>query len=161
MTEVCLFFSFLRILLVELSPRALCLTEFLEDALMSLLLIEIRVLENLFIFIHEFSVNLLQALWITETSVQHFLIIPYQSHLSRKAFIPMILCARVNIILFLKACRMRLISSAIVVDLRILSKVVVECAFLICWLIDGLETSCTIRNVGVTTSAIVRIVNWL
>ena len=64
MTKVCSFLSLLRIFLVELSPGSLSLAELLEYALVSLLLIKVRVFVNLLTLIYKYSINILQSLRI-------------------------------------------------------------------------------------------------
>ena len=56
---------------------------------------------------------------------------------------------------------MGLISSGVVVDLWVLAKVIKECSFLIGWLVDQFKTTGTVRDVSVSSTSIIRIVNWL
>ena len=62
MTKVGLLLSLLWILFIELGPGTLSFAEFLEDTLVSLLLVEVRILVDFLVLIHETRINLLQSL---------------------------------------------------------------------------------------------------
>lgn len=141
MRQVCSLLRLLGLILVELGPRALGLTEFLKCTLMSLLLIIFRVLENLFILILVGSVDLLELLRVTESGVEHALIVADECHLTRESLVPVILRFRVNVLLLLERCSVRLISSGVVIDLRVLPKVVEEGSFLVRWLVYLFEST--------------------
>ena len=128
----------LRVVFIKLSPCTLRLTEFLEYALVSLLLVECWVLVNLLILVDIGSINFLHQFWITEPSIKHLLIISHECHLSRETLIPVILRFRICVVSLLKRGCVRLISSSVVLDLWILSQVIVKGPFLVRWLIDRL-----------------------
>ena len=141
MCKISGFLGFCWILLIELGPGTLCFAKFLEGTLMGLLLVKFRVLVDLFILILESRVHFLKLFRVAQSSVEHTLIISHKSHFTGEAFVPVILRARINILLLLKGCCVRLISSCIVINLRILSQIVEEGSFLISWLIDLFESS--------------------
>ena len=85
------FLSLLGVIFIELCPCSLRFTEFLEYALVSLLLIEGRVLVYLLILVDESSIDFLQGFWITKSCIKHLLIISHKCHFSCEAFIPVIL----------------------------------------------------------------------
>ena len=62
MTKVGLLLSLLWILFIELGPGTLSFAEFLEDTLVSLLLVEVRILVDFLVLIHETRINLLESL---------------------------------------------------------------------------------------------------
>ena len=142
-----------------MGPGSLSLAEFLEDALVRLLLSEVRVLINFLSLVNKNSVDVLELLGVAESRVQHLLIVSHEGHFTCKALVPMVLRPRVNVVLLLERGRVRLVSSSIVVDLRILPKVIVERTLLIRWLVNLLEATGTVRDVRVATSAIIRVVN--
>ena len=142
-----------------MGPGSLGLAEFLEDALVRLLLSEVRVLINFLSLVNKNSVDVLELLRVAESRVQHLLIVSHEGHFACKALVPMVLRPRVNVVLLLERGRVRLVSSSIVVDLRILPKVIVERTLLIRWLVNLLEATGTVRDVRVATSAIIRVVN--
>ena len=152
--------SFCWILLIELGPGALSFAEFLECALMGLLLIKFRVFEDLLIFILVSRVNPLELFRITQPRVEHPLIISYQSHFPSEAFVPVILRPRVNILLLLERGSVWLISSSVVINLRILPQIVEECSLLVGRLIDLLQATCTVRDVRIPAATIICIVHW-
>ena len=102
MREVGSFLGFYWILLVELGPCALRFAKLLEGTLMGLLLVEFRVLEDFFFLIVLESFHFLKLLRVAQSRVQHALIISHESHLPGKTLVPMILRARVNILLLLE-----------------------------------------------------------
>lgn len=91
MREVGSFLGFYWILLVELGPCALRFAKLLEGTLMGLLLVEFRVLVDLFILILMECIHFLKLLRVAQSRVQHALIISHESHLPGKSFVPMIL----------------------------------------------------------------------
>ena len=136
MTEIGLLLCLLGVLLIELRPGPLSLTEFLEDALVRLLLSEVRILVNLLVLIHEGRIDLLQFLRIAQPGIQHLLVVPDERHLSGEALIPVVLRPRVHIVLLLEGSGVRLVPPSVVVDLRVVSQVVVKCSLLVSWLVD-------------------------
>ena len=81
----------LRILLIKLGPGSLGLVEFLEDTLVSLLLVKVGVLINFLTLVNENCIDVLELFWVAESCVQHLLIVPYEGHFACKALVPMVL----------------------------------------------------------------------
>lgn len=158
--EVSSFLGFYWILLVELGPCSLSFAKFLEGALMGLLLIKFRVFVDLFILILVNCLHFLQLFGVAQSRVQHPLIISHESHLPGETLIPMVLRFRVNVLPLLEGGGVRLISPRVVVDLWILPKVVEECSFLICGLVDLLESTGTVRYVSISAASVICIVHW-
>jgi len=136
MTQVVSFLSFLWVIFIVLSP---CFFSWfigcLECTLMLFLKVKCRILEYFFVFINDLRRNFLQLLWVAQPSIKHSLIISYQWHFSWKSLIPMILWFPVNIISFFKWSSMALVSSGMILDLRVMSKVIIKCSLMIGWLI--------------------------
>ena len=76
---------------MELGPGSLGLTEFLEDALVSLLLSKVGVLINFLTLVDEYCINVLELFRVAESCVQHLLIVSYEGHFTSKALVPSIL----------------------------------------------------------------------
>lgn len=91
MTQIGLFLSLLGVFLVELSPGALGFAEFLEDALVRLLLIKVGILVDFLVLIHEARIDLLESLGVAESRIEHLLVVTHQGHLPREAFVPVVL----------------------------------------------------------------------
>ena len=73
--------------------------------------------------------------------------------------VPIVLRFRENILPLLKGRRVRLISPSMIVDLRILSQVIVECSFLIGGLVDQFKATSAVRDVRISATSIIRVVN--
>ena len=158
--EVGCFLSFLGWILIELGPGSSTPIEFLKGWLMFFLLVKSWVLERLFFLIEEWQVNSLELLGIAKSRVEHSLIVPDQSHLSIKSFIPMILRFRKNVWLFLERSGVWLVPSRVVVHLRVLSQICEESPLAIGWLVHRFKSARAVWDIRISSSSIVRIVNW-
>lgn len=87
------------------------LIEFLEDALVSLLLIELRILIHLLVLVNESCVNVLELFWVAEACVQHLLIVSYEGHFTCKTLVIVVLRSRVNVVPLLEGGCVRLVPS--------------------------------------------------
>ena len=161
MAKIGLLLCLLGILLIELSPGSLRLAELLEDTLVRLLLAKVGILVNLLVLIHEACIDLLESLGIAQSRVQHLLVVPDKGHLAREPLIPVVLRPGIHVVLLLKGRGVRLIPPSVVVDLRVLPQVVVECSFLVRRLVYRLQATRAVRDIGIPAAAIIGVADGL
>jgi len=133
--------------------------EALEDALMHLLLIEGRILVDLVIIV--VTGDLAYSLGLAESVIEHALIVAEEGHLASEARVPMVLRLREAIVTLLNGGRVRLSSARIVVNLGVLAELIVERALLVSRLVNGTQAARRVRDVSVTTAAVISVHNWL
>jgi hypothetical protein len=105
--------------------------------------------------------RLLDGLRAGKSIIHHILIVADQAHLPLKSAVPMVLRLCELVQLLLPGSRVTLASLGWVVKLRVISQIVVESAFVTSRLIHLLETSSGVGDVGIATTTIIGIVNWL
>ena len=129
-------------------------TSAVEFLLVFLLFIGFRVSENSFT-ISNFKLCLFRC---SKSAIHHHLIVPDKVHFPRELGIEVILTLTVDITLLLHCSCVTFISlTESVHPLVILSQIIVERAFSMCWGILNAKTSRHIRNVCVSTSSIIDI----
>ena len=101
-----------------------------------------------------------ECFWLSESLVHQSLIVMDKIGLSFESLTPVILALRENIIFLRFISNIRLCSFRIIVYLRIASKSIVECSFVLGWLIHRLETSTAIWDIGVSTTTVIGVANW-
>ena len=104
--------------------------------------------------------NFLDRLWLAQSRVEHSLVVANQSLFAIEQWAKVVLTLGKDVSFFHWWSSMWLASFTIVLDLWVLSQIVIECSFEASWLINNLETSCAITNIGISTSTIVSIINW-
>ena len=128
--------------------------ELLEDGLVVLLLFKGSVLEDLLVLASVSGVDLLQLLWHAESSVEHALVVADESHFPGEGFVPMILALRVDVVLLLVRCGVRLVSVGHIVNFGVASQIIVEGSLVVGWLVDQVKTARAIRDVSVSSSSV-------
>lgn len=151
-------FSELFILWWQFSPLLALRSS--KNALVEFLILNCRVPVVLLSTIIPWALSLLDDLRLRKSLVHHILIVADHPHLPSESLVPMVLRFTEEVIFLLIRRSVRLAPLGRVIQLGIVPKVIVEGSLVPRWLIDHLEASGTIGDVGVTTTTVVGIVNW-
>ena len=132
-----------------------------ENALVLFLVLKSAIAVHFLRLIISVADGLLEALRLRQSIIHHILVVANQLHLPFEAVVPVVLRAGEQIHFLLTRSRVTLSPLGWVIQLRIVPKVVVESTLVASGLVHLLETSCRVGDVSVSTSAIVRVVDWL